>query len=1361
MTLINLIASPDAATRDLSLDEQIAGLSLDELIAECDALDAFRRTAANLYERVRALFFLSSIHRYYLPERGTSALARDCAPDAPVRHDPLGEAHQSSGLIPFHGFEHLLARRFEEAIEVFLEKQRAEGPSDAISSALSAAYHRLAFQTLADQVRRSVRTVRGNQWMFRMGHPKDQPLRFRPELLARDAAGTYPILRERTPVRMDLTHSAWSDIFFLGMDFPDGAKVLNISVDLGVHKRDAEPQPPVSGWLRVIDRPVLRLVSVDLGAAAEIESLGEVFDFAKDYLGLLKAAVIASGVVPPGIEGSGQSLADLLAQMLGPGRGIELVSSVNDIPKGSRLAVSTNLLAALISVLMRATGQAESLTGPLRESERRLVLARALLGEWIGGSGGGWQDSGGVWPGIKLIEGVAACDTDPEFGISRGRLMPKHHVFSRDEIPVLARQALQDSLVVVHGGMAQNVGPILEMVTEKYLLRSAAEWSGRKEALGFLDSIIGALKAGDIRTVGRLTTENFRGPIQTIIPWATNFYTERLIEQVNGEFGSDFWGFWMLGGMSGGGMGFIVAPHRKAELQDRLQVIMSATKKALSDSLPFAMEPVVYDFRINENGTFADILRGDSALMPKGYYLLLAPQLLRRDPKDLPAQTRTELDRFASACRTQPELRGVVQELFDSLLPRSKSNGSGSESLDELLAENGFDPEAHTAIRTDMKAGRIGLAQNRLPANTVIEDVKLGDVSSGNARGTSALARDRVTDAPSGSLPTPQHPIFKPFDPKESYSVNWRVLPHWRQAGSTYFITFRLNDSLPSDVYRKLITDRDNRLATLAPNAPKQLRDDVFALFSAELENTLDSGLGHCVLRESAVSEFLEQTLLYRDQKDYWLHHYVIMPNHVHVLVTAGATPLSEAVAAWKSVSSHRINKHLGRTGSLWQEESFDHIVRDDQYLRSYRNYITENPVRARLGVGAYRLFEGAGRGVRDTNTDEGVRATGIASLAAGEVAVITLAAGAASRWTQGAGVVKSLHPFCKLGGRHRTFLEVHLAKSRKISRLAGTPVPHIFTTSYLTHEPLSRFLADAGNYGYEGPVIFSKGKSVGLRLVPTARDLRFAWEEMPQQTLDEQQQKVRDSLRAALIRWAEATGEATDYRDNLPLQCLHPVGHFYELPNMLRNGTLAALLRERPQLRTLMMHNIDTTGANLDPEILGQHLESGATLSFEVITRRLDDRGGGLARVDGRPRLVEGLAMPREELEFDLTYYNTMTTWIDVDGFLRALGLSREDVLAGDDTKITAAIRALAAKVPTYITLKDVKKRWGHGQEDVFPVAQFEKLWSDLTALPEIESRFIVVPRQRGQQLKEQAQLDGWLRDGSARYVDELCLFA
>jgi hypothetical protein len=416
-----------------------------------------------------------------------------------------------------------------------------------------------------------------------------------------------------------------------------------------------------------------------------------------------------------------------------------------------------------------------------------------------------------------------------------------------------------------------------------------------------------------------------------------------------------------------------------------------------------------------------------------------------------------------------------------------------------------------------------------------------------------------------------------------------------------------------------------------------------------------------------------------------------------------------------------------------------------------------------------------------------------------GEVAVVTLAAGAGSRWTQGAGVVKALHPFCKLAGRHRTFVETHLARSRRSSREGGTAIPHIFTTSYLTHEPTAEFLARQKNYGYEGPLFLSPGKSIGLRLIPTVRDLRFAWEEMPQQRLDEQQQKVRDSLRAALLNWARQAGEASDYIDNLPLQCLHPVGHWYEVPNLFRNGVLARLLRERPQLKYLLLHNIDTLGASVDPALLGLHIQSGACLTFEVITRRLEDRGGGLARVNGRLRLVEGLALPREEAEFSLTYYNSNTCWIDLDKLIGVFALTRADILAMSDAtvpvasavpflpghvtkvssgetlagtaaagtvappavadeRIAAAIRALAARMPTYITIKDVKKRWGHGQEDVFPVTQFEKLWVDMTALPEVDSQFVVVPRLRGQQLKDPAQLDGWLRDGSAAYVESLC---
>ncbi|HQX76828.1 MAG TPA: hypothetical protein PL074_10965, partial [Thermoflexales bacterium] len=361
----------------------------------------------------------------------------------------------------------------------------------------------------------------------------------------------------------------------------------------------AQPRPPVEAYVRVINQPILRLRSVDLKACAEISELSEVFDFARDYLGLLKAAVIASGVIPPALENTETPLSEVLAQLAGPGMGLEITSHVNDIPKGSRLAVSTTLLAALIAALMRATSQTKSLTGGLSEDERRLVAARAVLGEWLAGSGGGWQDSGGVWPGVKRIEGALAQPGDPEHGISRGTLLPHHTLLPMESAAGVIEQ-IQRSLVLVHGGMAQNVGPILEMVTEKYLLRSEPEWTARQEAMRIYDEIVketsapGGLTARSA-TLASLTNRNFAGPLQIIIPQAGNLYTQTLIERARAEFGADFLGFWMLGGMSGGGMGFWFAPHRLNEAKERMAEILRQTKRELETALPFAMEPVVYD----------------------------------------------------------------------------------------------------------------------------------------------------------------------------------------------------------------------------------------------------------------------------------------------------------------------------------------------------------------------------------------------------------------------------------------------------------------------------------------------------------------------------------------------------------------------------------------------------------------------------------------------------------------------------------------------------------------------------------------------------------------------------------------------
>jgi hypothetical protein len=121
-----------------------------------------------------------------------------------------------------------------------------------------------------------------------------------------------------------------------------------------------------------------------------------------------------------------------------------------------------------------------------------------------------------------------------------------------------------------------------------------------------------------------------------------------------------------------------------------------------------------------------------------------------------------------------------------------------------------------------------------------------------------------------------------------------------------------------------------------------------------------------------------------------------------------------------------------------------------------------------------------------------------------------------------------------------------------------------VFTTSHLTHAPIEHSLRTHFSSVLDHTVFLSPGRSIGLRLIPAARDLLFAWEETAQQKLDEQKEKMRDSVRIALTHWARNAGEGTDYTDNLPGQCLHPVGHWFEIPNLLKNGTLARLLAAR-----------------------------------------------------------------------------------------------------------------------------------------------------------------------------------------------------
>jgi hypothetical protein len=147
------------------------------------------------------------------------------------------------------------------------------------------------------------------------------------------------------------------------------------------------------------------------------------------------------------------------------------------------------------------------------------------------------------------------------------------------------------------------------MVTEKYLLRGEKEWEARQQTNQIFDNILSAIKEGDIKKLAANTARNWEYPIKTIIPWASTYFTEQIIAKAKKEFGENYYGFLMLGGMSGGGMGMFVNPSQYDDYKTKLLELLRSTKNELSDSLPFAMEPVVYNWNINSKGQLGKFTR--------------------------------------------------------------------------------------------------------------------------------------------------------------------------------------------------------------------------------------------------------------------------------------------------------------------------------------------------------------------------------------------------------------------------------------------------------------------------------------------------------------------------------------------------------------------------------------------------------------------------------------------------------------------------------------------------------------------------------------------------------------------------------
>ena len=177
-----------------------------------------------------------------------------------------------------------------------------------------------------------------------------------------------------------------------------------------------------------------------------------------------------------------------------------------------------------------------------------------------------------------------------------------------------------------------------------------------------------------------------------------------------------------------------------------------------------------------------------------------------------------------------------------------------------------------------------------------------------------------------------------------------------------------------------------------------------------------------------------------------------------------------------------------------------------------------------------------------ESNEKDQIIDTGEKAIQNGELAIITLAGGVGSRWTKGAGVVKSLHPFSKFGGKHRNFIDLHLAKNQKTAKKYNKQLPHIFTTSYLTHQPIKQYLDSKPEVERNTSVLLSPGQFIGLRFIPPKEIYDFIGKNLSQQMLDEQAQKMRESLHNALINWAKSNGEGENYTDNLA-STMYPSG--------------------------------------------------------------------------------------------------------------------------------------------------------------------------------------------------------------------------
>ena len=204
--------------------------------------------------------------------------------------------------------------------------------------------------------------------------------------------------------------------------------------------------------------------------------------------------------------------------------------------------------------------------------------------------------------------------------------------------------------------------------------------------------------------------------------------------------------------------------------------------------------------------------------------------------------------------------------------------------------------------------------------------------------------------------PTPPH--FRGLHPDLPIRCYHRHLPHWRQDDATYFVTFRLADSIPQAQLQAL-----KRWRTIweqqhpEPRSEKQWKE-LAQEITAKTERWLDEGYGECLLGNPDAAKLMAESLQKFQDIQYQSFCFVVMPNHVHWVVKPFmGFELETILQNAKGYVSRQLNKRLGRGGSNWEEESYDRIIREDEHLWQIVQYIGRNPTKARLSSQQFSLW--------------------------------------------------------------------------------------------------------------------------------------------------------------------------------------------------------------------------------------------------------------------------------------------------------------------------------------------------------------------------------------------------------------------